>query len=569
MHETATRKGLSPEMAKPMAKEVTRNAWKATKGMHKFVSKRETDTEWSALAKEFSEAGGRINFYGFKDVNQVQNMVQDMISDGSRNGWRKFLKMAGFGKKGPGTKTAGMVSDVNSAVENTMRLSTYASVKKQLMANGMTESEAIREAADVARNLTVNFTMKGELTPIFNSLYLFFNAGTAGSARAIMSYAKSRKVRQIAKAGAAFTIANSFANYMIDFDDDEDKNRYAQIPMDQRSRQIYIYIPGADDWIKIPLAYGFNIPFVMGDTLVALGMGQINPAQAATHLLGSIVESFFPLDVANSDRFLVQVGKTLSPTLSDIAVDLYANENWAGNPIYKVPYPGSMAEPPAYRAWASTSGPSKFISDWMNRLTTKSISKYEKGLVSVDPTILDYFWNIATGSTGRFLKNSGDIGWDLVTKGKIVPRHKGVEDIYWSKVPIARRFMHNQFITEKWDINTKYTAYREEIGESKYFAKGLFMEFGPESKEWKTFKKSEHYELVKLDKFRSKTEGAITKLYKARKALRTNRLLREDLKKERIIEVEKQILELKRRFIRVFDEKIGRGLRLKSLRKAA
>jgi len=275
------------------------------------------------------------------------------------------------------------------------------------------------------------------------------------------------------------------------------------------------------------------------------------------------------LDVANSDRFLVQVGKTLSPTISDVAVDLLANENWAGNPIYKVPYPGSMAEPPAYRAWASTSKPAKVISDWMNRLTAGSMSKYEKGLVSVDPTILDYFWGIATGSMGRFLKNSGDIGWDFVTKGKIVPRHKGVEDIYWSKVPIARRFMHDEFITSKWDINTKYTAYREEIGTSKYFAKGLFAEFGPESKEWRTFKKSEHYELVKLDKFRSKTEGAITKLYKARKALRTNRLMREDLKKQHIIEVEKKILELKRRFIRVFDEKIGRGLRIKSLRKAA
>jgi len=569
VHETATRKGLSPDMAKKMAKEVTRNAWKATKGMHKFVSKRESDTEWSALAKEFSEAGGRINFYGFKDVNQVERAVNTMIGDASPSGRRKFLKMMGFGRRGVATKTAGVVSDVNSAVENTMRLSTYASVKKQLMANGMTESEAIREAADVARNLTVNFTMKGELTPIFNSLYLFFNAGTAGSARAMMSYARSRKVRQIAKAGAAFTIANSLANYLLVGDDDDKRSRYAQIPMDQRSRQIYIYVPGSDNWIKIPLAYGFNIPFVMGDTLVALGMGQINPAQAATHLLGSIVESFFPLDVANSDRFLVQVGKTLSPTISDVAVDLLANENWAGNPIYKVPYPGSMAEPPAYRAWASTSKPARVISDWMNRLTAGSMSKYEKGLVSVDPTILDYFWGIATGSMGRFLKNSGDIGWDFVTKGKIVPRHKGVEDIYWSKVPIARRFMHDEFITSKWDINTKYTAYREEIGTSKYFAKGLFMEFGPESKEWRTFKKSEHYELVKLDKFRSKTEGAITKLYKARKALRTNRLMREDLKKQHIIDIEKKILELKRRFIRVFDEKIGRGLRIKSLRKAA
>ena len=486
----------------------------------------------------------------------------------------------GWGKIGP-EGLGGLVSDVNSAVENTMRLSTYVTVKNQFIKNGMTESEAIREAADVARNLTVNFTMKGELTPVFNSLYLFFNAGTAGSARALLSYSKSRRVRQMAKAASAFTIANSFANYLLAGDDEEGRNKYAQIPMSQRSRQIYIYVPGSDDFVKIPLAYGFNIPFIIGDTIVALGMGQINPAEAAVHLVGAMMESFFPMDVANSDRFLVQFWKTASPTISDPVIDLMANENWAGNPIFKEPYPGSMAEPPAYRAWSSTSAPSKFISDWMNRLSAGAVhalpggekprlgTKYEKGFMGVEPTIIDYFYDMATGSMGRFIKNSANIGWDLATKGKVVPRHRETGEVAWYRVPILRRFVSDSALSDKWDINDKYNIYKEEIGEAKYFAKGMLADFGTQSDEWKEFRKSSFYKLITLDNYRSKTEGAITKLYKRRAAIRRNRIIREDIKEEQIIAIENRIRDLKRRFISVFEDKLERGIRLKSLRKAA
>jgi len=552
---------LSPERAAKLAKQVTRNAWKATRGLHRYITKDLSNTEWSAYAKEFSENGGRIDFYGYKNASDVENKVNRYIKEQNRKGYKKGFKAF-----------TDLMSDVNASVENTMRLSTYVAVKQEFISNGMTETEAIAEAADVARNLTVNFTMKGEMTPMFNALYLFFNAGTAGSFRAMTSYSKSRKVRNLAKGVFAFSLANSLALYFLSGDDEDGENRYGKIPMDQRHRNMYIYVPGIDGFFKIPLAYGFNMPYVLGDTLVAMGMGQINPWRAAVHVVTSAMQTFFPMDVANSDRFIVQVAKTLSPTATDALADMLANENWSGNPIAPEPFPGTAAEPPAYRAWASTSAPAKFITDWANRLLgprglmpggekPRLGTRYESAYVSIPPpTYLDYLYNTYTGSLGRFFKNSGNMMVNVWARGKLVPRHKEDLSIEWNKIPIARRFWMDEFLTSKWDVNDKYNIYREEIGSATNFAKGILSEFGSESEQWKNLLKSDYKSLLEMDPIRSSVHGSITKLYKARAALRRNRLINNDVKEEKIIAIEKRIMELKRKFITIFNQRMERGV---------
>ena len=66
--------------------------------------------------------------------------------------------------------------------------------------------------------------------------------------------------------------------------------------------------------------------------------------------------------------------------------------------------------------------------------------------------------------------------------------------------------------------------------------------------------------MVKMDPIRKSITGSITKLYKARAAIRKNRLLRNDIKEEKIIEIEKKIMELKKRFNVIFDERMERGI---------
>ena len=555
-HEAETREGLNKEDTKAMAMQVTRNIGKAFKGLRHYINTRETDTEWSALAREFSDAGGRIEFYGFRNADHVEKSLNTYVQLGDakslRNFWRKGWKA---GKE----KLLDPVSDLNSAVENTMRLSTYRTVKERLMKNGMVEGQAIKQAADVARNLTVNFTMKGEKTPLFNALWLFFNAGTAGSARALQSFNRSKNVRKLARNVFLSTVPISLANYLLAGDDEEGRNRYAQIPMNQRHRQLHIYIPGADTFIKIPLAYGFNMPFVLGDTLVALGMGQINPAEAAVHLFTSTIESFAPLNPANSDRFAVQLLKTASPTIADSVLDIAVNENWVGNPVYKEPFPGSVSVPPAYRAWSTTSKPSRFVSEALNDLTGGS--KYEKGVVSVDPAILDHLFSWATGSLGTFLKRSGDYGLDIITKGSVLPKDNFTGEINFNRIPIVRRFVLDEALTKKWDVRDKYEAYESEVLTANAFRTGVMNDFGSSSSEYREFTRSDHYSLYKLNNARKSVDGRITKLYKQRAAVRRNRLLRADVKEERIKKIELRIRDLRVKFVKMFEDKLDRGLR--------
>ena len=565
VHEVETRKGLSKTSAKQVARRITKNAWKANRGIHKYIRTQETDTEWSAIAREFTEAGGKIEFYGFKDVAHVEKTIDDYVKLGDetsvKNFWKKHIV-----RRAKETPYVGLnpISDLNSSVENTMRLSTYQAMKEEFIKNGMPESEAIREAADVARNLTVNFTMKGEKTPLFNSWFLFFNAGTAGSSRALQSFNRSRNVRKVAKYAFLSYIPVSIANYLLAGDDEEGRNRYAQIAMNQRHRQIHIYVPGADGFAKVPLAYGFNMPFVLADTLVAMGMGQINPAEAAVHIAGSFVESFAPLSPANSDRFLVQLAKTVSPTIGDPIVDIVSNENWVGNPIFREPFPGSVASPPAYRSWSSTTAPSKWVTETVNNFTGGS--KYEKGFISVDPTIIDYMAAFVTGSLGKFLKRSGDYGIDMISKGRIIPRDHITDEVNFNRIPLLRRFILDESITGKWDVRDKYNAYATEILSARAYKEGVINDFGINSKEYRAFKESEHYQLSKLDNLRRSIAGKITNLYKDRAKIRKNRLLRNDIKEERIKKIELRIRDLRTKMVKMLEDKLDRGIRF---RKAA
>jgi len=189
-------------------------------------------------------------------------------------------------------------------------------------------------------------------------------------------------------------------------------------------------------------------------------------------------------------------------------------------------------------------------------------TRYEKPIFNIvpPPTFLDYVYNTYGGSLGRFFKDSGNMMVNVWARGKLVPRHKEDLSVAWNKVPIVRSFYLDEFLTKKWHVNDQYNIYREEIGASTNFAKGLLAEFGTESEQWREFKKSKNYEIVKLDPIRSSIHGSITKLYKARAQLKRNRLINNDVKEEKILAIEKRIMELKKKFITIFNQRMGAGV---------
>ena len=228
--------------AEALGRKVFKDIKNAGVGLRHYIREEKTDTEWSALAHEFSLEGGRIDFFAFKDVRDFEKKLKDYIKDSTAAGAKRWAK-----------EMISFIGDYNAVVENTMRLATYKNAKEAFIANGMEQGDAKRRAADIARNLTVNFSQKGEKGAALNSLYLFFNASVQGTVRLFQAMFQRptgkkgfTRVQKIAGGIMMFSFTQAILNAMLAGDDEDGVNRYRQIDLRSRGRTAHIYLPGFD-----------------------------------------------------------------------------------------------------------------------------------------------------------------------------------------------------------------------------------------------------------------------------------------------------------------------------------
>jgi len=505
------------------------------------------DTEWSRLAEEFSAQGGRIDFFAFKDVRDFEKTLEDHIKDTTAAGARRWKnKMLDF------------VAEYNAVVENTMRLATYKNAKEAFIQNGMDEASAMRRAADISRNLTVNFSQKGEKGAALNSLYLFFNASVQGTTRLMQALFRKptgkkgmTRVQKVAGSIMLYSFTQSILNSMLAGDDEDGINRWRQVDMRSRGRQLHIYMPGFDTFFKIPLPYGYNFFHAIGDTLASLMMGHANPGRATMHLMSTAAESFMPFSFGSSDNLFRAAVQTIVPTFADPALELALNENYFGQPIYKDPQWGS-SDPPSERYWSSTGPIPKGISRTLNWLSGGS--RVEAGFASIPPDIFEYFWETIGGGAARFVERSTDLVW-MITPGGGRLTHRETGEVKWTKVPFARRFFFDETASKNRFTYDKYSQYEKDIRTAVGMDKGILEIYGRGS-EYDNFKESDDYKLFKMADYRRRIAGAITKLQKQRNKISNNRVLRNDVKEERINSLNDKMTELRTKLINKVDEDI-------------
>ena len=499
-------------------KRVTRNILKNIKGagvgLKQNIRDGRRDTYWSNRAHQFGEAGGRINFFGFKNVRDFEKKWNSFVSDTSVGAFKRHFKMV-----------TEFVSDYNAVVENVIRLSTFDEVVKILIANGRTEVDAHMIAGDVVRNLTVNFSQKGEMSSGLNALYLFFNASVQGSARMFQAlfarpgkYGKRfTRVQKLAGSIMLMGFAQSILNSVLGGDDEDGRNRYAQIDLTNRSRQGYFYIPGFDTFMKVPWAYGYNFFWAVGDTAGALMMGQANPGQATMHLASTAAESFMPFSFGAGDNLFKNTLSAVSPTFIDPLVDLAINESYFGQPIYKENLWGS-SDPPSERYWGSTGPIFKGISRGMNALTGGS--RAEEGFFSISPDILEFVWETASGGIGRFAENTTDLVWNI---GPGAMTHKDTGMIKWNKISFLRRFVHDEGATNARNVYDEYIYYERAVNAAVGLEAGIKEIYGP-GEQYDNFKESPDYKLYQQRNKRKRAVSKITKLQEKRNKARMHSL---------------------------------------------
>jgi len=258
------------------------------------------------LYDRFKKSGGKI---GWSDVHgSIENLAKKITKEietlAGKRPIRKNVK--GFLE---------MVENANTAVENGIRLHVFKLATEQ----GMSD----KKAAQIASDITVDFTKKGTAGPAINSLYLFANAGIQGSYRIFRAAATSKTVRYkiipgIVGAGFLLGLLNELGG-----DDEDGQSYYSKIDDHLRERNMIVMIPGTEGkYAKIPLPWGYNFAFNVGTEISrAMTAENYEPLHGAGRLASVFVGAFNPIQSGT----LLQ---TITPTLGDPIAMVAENKNW-------------------------------------------------------------------------------------------------------------------------------------------------------------------------------------------------------------------------------------------------
>lgn len=389
------------------AVKTSTKVFSAQKGIMDFY--RGKDTEMSRLYKELKAEGGTTGFFNIRnkeDIDALLRTAEKVWSDGAIG---MPMKM--------GKKVAEAISVINDIVENGTRLATYQAALE------MGKSKA--RAAQMAKNITVNFNKKGQLGPTFNALYTFSNASIQGSFRTFKSLKNPKTAIPIITSIVMLSLALNAWN------DWYDEEGYARIPeYEKESNWIFMY--GDGEYVKISLPWGFNVFKVAADYGYSMAKGDTSGKYGIVRTAVALVNAYNPIGGSSIGQIL--------PTFFRPGFDIATNKSWAGYNIRPDNYT-NIKESLNY--FESTNDLFKSAAVMLSKATGGEGAK--PGLIEMSPEDLEYIWAQYTGGIGTFLSRTQNALSNLFTG----------EETPINEVPFKRRVMGEVNI-EKFNRNQMY-----------------------------------------------------------------------------------------------------------------
>ena len=274
---------------------------------------------------DFMEAGGRTGFSYLQDTKAIQrNIKRTLRIEG-------FLDKAGYARL-PITALPKLIKGIELLAgwsEDVSRFATYVAERE----GGASHMKAIM----AAKNVSVNFDKKGELSGTLGSFYAFFNA----TVRAVVKYGQMWEKAPMKMGGVhLFLMTQGFimARLMDMFgglDDDDEEKKYDNLS--DYKKYFYLNIPIVN--ISIPMPHILRVPHSFGVAAYDVWSGRKEMGEAMKTVAGMSLGEFSPI---NPQDFISRSGEMslmpISPTALRPAFELMANQNFMGLPIYKEMY---------------------------------------------------------------------------------------------------------------------------------------------------------------------------------------------------------------------------------------
>ncbi len=350
--------------------KVSANIPKAWGALWRQSRGRPGDGKWDKLLDDFVSAGGKISFDQFNTVEQTLAKIKtDMLDrSGGRSAplraWKSFIKV---------------IEDLNDTVENGFRLAAFAAARDK--------GRSLKNAAFMARDLTVDFQKKGDWGGELSSWYVFANASIQGNYNLAKRLAKSRSVKAVAAGMILGGFAQHVWNSMMAGDDDDGENVYKKMLRNEPyklERQMVFFLPGSKQYVSFPLAYGLNVFWNLGTQGGAVTSGDVKVLPALIDSARVAFEAFNPIGSGS-------VASMAAPTMADPFLDILVNENFFGAPIYpkSSPFDPSPA-PNSHQAFKSTHPFFTWSAEKLNSLTGGD--DVQPGYVDIHPDSMEHLW---------------------------------------------------------------------------------------------------------------------------------------------------------------------------------
>jgi hypothetical protein len=358
------------------------NAWGA---LWRHARGKEGNGVWDTRLQDFMSAGGKISFDQYNSIEDTLKKLQKDVarrSSGSKpkEAWNAVVKL---------------VTDLNDTIENGMRLAVFSASRAR--------GDTSKQAAFLARDLTVDFQKKGEIAPSMNALYTFFNASVQGNYNFAKGLVRSRKVRAAMMGLIVAGYAQHLWNLAMAGNDDDGENAYKKMLRNEPwkfERQMVFFLPGRKDYITIPLGFGLNAFWHLGVQGGAVTSGVKGFLPAALDSTRVAFDAFNPLGSGGWVSMVL-------PSIIDPIWELGTNQDFTGRPIYPSENQFDPAPPPkSEQAFKSTAPAFKTTAKTLNSLTGGNDK--EPGAVDVYPDSLEYLWGWFSGGLGRFVSQSGE-----------------------------------------------------------------------------------------------------------------------------------------------------------------
>ena len=378
--------------------------------------------------EQYLNYGGQTEYFG---TNTYETLRKDILSTLKDKNPKTFLEK----QRSNINKMMEYMDEVSNSLENMTRyiafkeivdrLKPYAEAGRTADNRPFSYEEMYSRAANIALNLTVNFSRKGSWAPIFNSLYMFASASIGGNVRMLETiFRKDRKTgktdwNHVAKFAMypllGYTLQAIIARALMG-DDDDGVSFYDKIPEYIKASNIILPSPISNgDYIALPIAYGPDMFWNLGMNLyealhsAAYGNPGPNATEAASSIIGKMFNNFAA--IGGTDEGWT----SFIPSIVRPLWQLSMNKNFAGNPIMPTGNENLRGEISDHEKYWSTANPSLVA-------FTKMLSP----VIDVSPESIEHIANAYLGGLGRItfglLGRVDEIvryGFDHVDMGKV------------------------------------------------------------------------------------------------------------------------------------------------------